>query len=159
MKAPRLNLVLALAVSLSLLAAATRTEAGLGDKPAVGKVVWMFTSAHTSNTLAVAVQCTNYDKAKDAAVTFEFFQWDGTLEGSTSLALGPGETRAVATANTVFTESVIVGLGAELTTGSVRVVSDGSKNLICSAYLVEEGSTGVAPGFMSPLPRFSKAGK
>ena len=159
----RLIRIVCAGIALAFLLRPFPAQATLIDNPPPGfRVIALFTGVRATDTVAVAVHCSNLDKTKTAEVKVEFINFDGTMEGEDSFFIAPGFTSTF-TANTdsgdaeFYSEDSKTVLAFALNQGSIRVLSKGTGKVFCSAQVLD--AIGDPPSFIQDLPVFSNLGK
>jgi hypothetical protein len=150
----RTQTIVLLSMAVLFAGATTRAFAGFADAPATGKVLWTFTGAKAATGVSTAVHCSNLDRVKTVALRVEFYSENNVLLGSNIDTLAPGASRDFSTgAGTFYSENLVTTGDFE---GSVRVISDSTKKVLCSAQVMSSASP---PTFAYSLPSFDKSGK
>ena len=169
-------IALALAVDTSLPAVAgdrAETEGGLTDGGAsdVGTsgfvvpptgfvVIYFFTGARTTATVATTVHCTNIGGVT-TQVRVEFYDLAGTLRGiGTNASVAQYQTTTISgstTGSTAFyNEDVFAPLTFPLDQGVLRVLKKGTGKIICIAQVLDALNS--PPSFVISLPHFGPTG-
>lgn len=128
--------------------------ATIADAPAAGQVLWLFTGAKASAAVSTVVHCTNLDPTKTATLTVEFWDNFGSLLDSATESVPPGGVADTSTlAGTMYAEALTNATNFQ---GSVRVIADATKKIICSAQVM---SSATPPTFAFDLTPFNKSAK
>lgn len=168
---------LALAVDTSLPAIAgdrAETEGGFTEEGFAGDfatsafvvpptgfaVIYFFTGARTTSTVATTVHCTNIG-GPVTQVRVEFYDFAGVLRGvGTDASVAQHQTTTISgntTGSTAFyNEDVFAPLSAVLDQGVVRVLKKGTGKMICVAQVLDAFNS--PPSFVISLPHFGPTG-
>jgi hypothetical protein len=106
---------------------------------------------------STTVHCSNADPKKDTTLIVQFIGFDGTLRGTVTRPLLAGETRTITggpNAALFLEDNTITVL---LDQGSVRVLTDQTKKVICTAHVLD--AAGNPPSFVVGLPSFGPNAK
>jgi hypothetical protein len=136
----------------------------LTDPPAAGKILYYFPGAGTSAQVSTVVHCANLDKKDvDALISFTYFDFNSVQVGSSTSTVPAGRTVTIAAGTTaggntaVYSEDSSLTLSSDLNQGTVRVSSEGTTKIICTAQVIER--VGNPPTFAVDLPQFRTSGK
>lgn len=154
--------IVAAVVAVALVAGASMPARGFEPPPEGYKVTHVFPGARTvGSTVATSVHCTYVDDKGSVVMRAEFYDFNGTLNGSGEVALGPGATGTISASSTgatsFYDNELSVALTGDLDQGSVRVLSFPTTKIVCTAQVLAAGSS--PPAFVITLPHFSATGK
>jgi hypothetical protein len=123
-------------------------------------VIYLFTGARTTATVATTVHCTNIG-GPTTQVRVEFYDFAGVLRGvGTDTVVAQYQTTTISgspTGSTAFyNEDVFAPLSATLDQGVVRVLKKGSGKIVCIAQVLDAANS--PPSFVISLPHFLPSG-
>jgi hypothetical protein len=123
-------------------------------------VIYFFTGARTTSTVATTVHCTNIG-GPTTQVRVEFYDFAGILRGvGTDSVVAQYQTTTISgnpTGSTAFyNEDVFAPLSGPLDQGVVRVLKKGTGEIICIAQVLDAFNS--PPSFVISLPHFLPGG-
>ena len=161
---PHLSRLLAAICAIPIILVSLPTNAGIGDKdlPLLNgektKLLYTVVGVTSWNNIATSFHCTSTERSggKTIELGIEVFSEEGVLRtdvalGEGTVAIAPGETATLSTQKTLAFNEANDLVAFIIWQGSARIFAT-SKNVLCSAMLVDSGNT--TPTFMGMLPVF-----
>ncbi len=167
---PHPSRLLAAVCAVTVILVSLPSDAGIGDKelPLLNgekaKLLYTVVGVTDRNDLTTVFHCTSTerDNGKTIQLGIEVFEHDGGVAndialGSGTVSIPPGHTATVGTQDTqVFVVRVIINTGT-IQQGSARIIAT-SKNVLCSAVLVNASIASPTSMVMLPVFRATKQG-
>ena len=167
---PHLSRLLAAVCAITVILVSLPTDAGIGDKdlPLLNgeKTKLLYTVVGVADWAAISTSfhCTSTERenGKTIEVGIEVFDGQGKLEndvaaGEGTQSIEPGATVTLSTQETIlFAEDNIIDTGP-VTQGSARIFAT-SKNVLCSAMLLDPANVVPTSMVMLPVFRMTKQG-
>ena len=167
---PHLSRMLAAICAITVILVSLPSNAGIGDKdlPLLNgektKLLYTVVGVLDTNDMATSFHCTSTERVggKTIRLGIEVFNTSGILSndvtaGAGTFPVAPGRTATLSTRDTsAFFEDNLLATGV-IGQGSARIIAT-SKNMLCSAMLVDPINATPTSMVMLPVSRSAKPG-